>query len=183
MFQTSATQSTKGRPRMPPRKDFRDCGNRRDDNACQKPRPSRWAKIQARPLYPVSITRPPLVGPLMASGSTTSVRTFTRCQPEEAESFATRKATKTMHSGRWRRQNLPDLAMRFHVGFEPRLQVEDGAECTGLSFAFAPLRVANECAQDDSLWLLSAVPTTLQHAQIGAPWTDGITIPVGHHAG
>jgi hypothetical protein len=91
MFQTSATQSTKGRPRMPPRKDFRDCGNRRDDNACQKPRPSRWAKIQARPLYPVSITRPPVVGPLMASGSTKSVRTFTRCHPEEAESFATRK--------------------------------------------------------------------------------------------
>ena len=141
MFQTSATQSTKGRPRMPPRKDFRDCGNRRDDNACQKPRPSRWAKIQARPLYPLSITRPPVVGPLMASGSTKSVRTFSRCQPEEAESFATRKDPDEDYA--FRTMAAPKPARSgdaLSCWIEPRLQVEDGAECTGLSFA-----------QDDSL--------------------------------
>jgi hypothetical protein len=125
MFQTSATQSTKGRPRMPPRKDFRDCGNCRDDNACQEPRSSRWARIQARLPYPVSITRPPIAGPLIATEvlgrfELSHAVILRMRSPSLREGFPTKDPCIPDDSSA---KTLPDLVMRFHAGFEPTVHV------------------------------------------------------------
>jgi len=56
--------------------------------------------------------------------------------------------------GACRAKPPPDLLMRFHSGFEQTLcrhYVEGGAECTGPSLAFVPLRGTKGCTQDDSL--------------------------------
>ena len=92
--------------------------------------------------------------PFAGSGS---VSTVTPCHPEEAESFARRRAprrrTCVLPDDR-SAKTLPDPVMRFRAGF---CADTAGEECTGPSFAFIPLRETKDCTQDDSL----AVPRIL----------------------